>query len=193
MRAPWPGCIQEGVHSSPSRFHTETLLCTPTPILHSSLNVTLLQCPFTVFYMLNLHPASRLFRFTARIRIFFFSHSTLVELFLVYFFLIFRFDTVWGLNSLNIAHISCMGCFLFAFTTDPRFRVSLSDNKDGISLRLFQPFLGLSNVSKLHKQFVVNVLFAKQSVTPWYPFYVTQQSHFFSKMTALVFVLQLLN
>lgn len=29
------------------------------------------------------------------------------------------------------------GCLLFAFTTDPSFRVSLSDNKDGLLLRIW--------------------------------------------------------
>lgn len=70
MNAPWPGFKQGCVLSSPGRLQTTTCLSTPTSTLHSSLNIHLLQCSFTVFPS-NLHNASRLLTFSARIQIFF--------------------------------------------------------------------------------------------------------------------------
>lgn len=74
-------------------------------------------------------------RLPLRYRYFFAKHTwnflSCIFLWIVYF------DTVRGQHLLLIAHVSCRVCFLFTFSTDPSFHVSLSHNKVGLLLRLW--------------------------------------------------------
>ena len=67
------GQMQSGRYSSPTFLQTLTRVSCLIMTLHSSLKITLFQCPFTVLWRLPLHQAMRFFLFTLRIRIAFFT------------------------------------------------------------------------------------------------------------------------
>lgn len=120
MCAPWPEFKQKGVHFSPGRLQIKTFVHThflPTHV--TKFNST----PVLIYRFLSVQIILR---------------TTYMWIFSSYvFFWNVYFDTIQSQNSLHITHISCRGCFLFAFTTESSFWVSLFDNKDGLPLRLW--------------------------------------------------------
>lgn len=129
--------------------------------------------------MFSVHNASHLFRFSARFWMgFFFQTKHLWNFFSYIFLWIVRFNTVWGLNWLKIAHIWYKGFLLFVFD-----RFKLPNIKNGLLLStLPRSFNHLKTPYKVGCGCLVWLTICD----PLIPTFCNSTTHFFLTITALV-------